>query len=59
VYVNADASNANSTYMGGTRLDTLAPGTYANVIITVTEAAGTSSAEAAGGASGGPSSQAS
>jgi len=53
VYVGADASNANSAYEGGTRLDALAPGTYANVIITVSDAA--ASSEAAGGASGGPS----
>jgi hypothetical protein len=46
VYVNADASNANSAYEGGTRLDTLAPGTYANVIITVSGASREPSGEA-------------
>ena len=59
VYVNADASNANSSYEGGTKLDSLVPGTYANVIITVSgapsaEPGGAPSAESAGGASGGP-----
>ena len=35
VFVDADASNANSTYEGGTQIDELAAGTYSNVIITV------------------------
>ena len=35
VCVDADASNANSSYQGGTPIDQLTPGTYENVIITV------------------------
>ena len=35
VFADADATNANSTYEGGTQVDDLAAGTYANVIITV------------------------
>ena len=46
VYVNADASNANASYTGGTRLEEVAPGSYTNVIITVSEAAGSPSGEA-------------
>ena len=53
VYVDADASNANSSYEGGTPLDELAPGTYNNVIITVSEASGEPSAESSGEASEG------
>ncbi|MBQ7455246.1 MAG: hypothetical protein IJS53_02275 [Clostridia bacterium] len=35
VLVNADASNANAAYTGGTPVDALAAGTYRNVILTV------------------------
>ena len=35
VFTDADASNANSTYTGGTQIDELTAGTYNNVIITV------------------------
>ena len=47
VYVNADASNANSTYTGGTRLDGLSAGTYGNVILEVSGASGAPSGPAA------------
>ena len=52
VCVDADASNAGSTYTGGTPIDALAAGTYNNVILTVSEDAGTPSAEPSGEASG-------
>lgn len=52
VYADADASNANSTYEGGTQLNALAAGTYNNVIITVSDASGASSDEASGEVSG-------
>lgn len=52
VYVNADASNANGAYSGGTQLAALAAGTYENVVITVSAASGVPSAEASGEASG-------
>ena len=52
VYVDADASNAGSSYAGGTQIDALVAGTYNNVIITVSEAAGQPSAEAGGEPSG-------
>ena len=51
VSVNADASNAGSGYTGGTRLVELVPGTYENVVITVSGGAGQPS--------GGPSGEAS
>ena len=35
VFVDADASNAGSSYTGGTQIDALSAGTYQNVIITV------------------------
>ena len=37
IFIDADATNANSTYTGGTEVDALAAGTYQNVIITVSE----------------------
>ena len=46
VYVDADASNANSSYEGGTQLDELLPGSYNNVIITVSGGTSASSGEA-------------
>ena len=52
VYVNADASNANSSYEGGTLLDELSAGTYNNVIVIVSGASAEASAEASGEASG-------
>ena len=42
VYVNADASNADSAYTGGTPVDTLTAGTYENVILAVSEGAASS-----------------
>ena len=38
VYENADNSNANATYTGGTPVDELSVGTYENVIITISAA---------------------
>ena len=37
IFINADATNANSTYTGGTEVDALTAGTYQNVILTVSE----------------------
>ena len=51
IYVDADASNANSSYAGGTKVDQPAAGSYKNVIIEVTGG----SAEPSGEPSGGPS----
>ena len=35
IFTDADASNANTSYEGGTQEELLDPGTYGNVIITV------------------------
>ncbi len=51
-YVDADASNSNGSYTGGTKLAALAAGTYENVIL---EVSGAASAEPSGEASGGAS----
>ena len=37
IFIDADATNANSSYTGGTQVDVLSAGTYQNVIITVSE----------------------
>ncbi len=34
-FIDADASNASASYSGGIQQDTLAAGTYRNVILTV------------------------
>ena len=36
VFIDADASNANSSYAGGTQIEALSAGVYQNVILTVT-----------------------
>ena len=53
VFVDADASNANSAYTGGRQVDALAAGTYSNVIVTVS-GGGQASQEPSGEASSMP-----
>ena len=52
ILVDADASNSNSAYTGGSRIDALSPGTYGNVIIEIAGGSQEPSGEPSGGPSG-------